>query len=200
MLNPGLSVWINEKWVKVYELMNMEEVRIPTPEERKTWLCNYWVRLQEEADPRFTRKEAYDEYGYYDWLDDEDEPGYYSGIDVDDEDEDYVGRDDKPDSVIEDINAFIEEHYHELFSEESDSEEGFRRKLYRVIRKMRMANTEIQEEADAMQEEADAMGEGADTMQEEADTMGEEKDQKKENPPQQRQKNEATQFRLPFDD
>ena len=200
VLNPGLSVWINEKWVKVYELMNMEEVRIPTPEERKTWLCNYWVRLQEEADPRFTRKEAYDEYGYYDWLDDEDEPGYYSGIDVDDEDEDYVGRDDKPDSVIEDINAFIEEHYHELFSEESDSEEGFRRKLYRVIRKMRMANTEIQEEADAMQEEADAMGEGADTMQEEADTMGEEKDQKKENPPQQRQKNEATQFRLPFDD
>jgi len=186
VLNPGLAVWVNEKWVKVYELMNMGEVSIPTPEERKTWLRNYWVRLQEEGDPRFTRKEAYDEYGYYDWPDDEDEPDYYSGIDIDDEDEDYAGRDDKPDSVIEDINAVIEEHYHELFTEDSDSEEGFRTKLYRVIRKMRMANAEIQEETDAIKEEADA--------------MGEENDRERGNLPQEEQKNEATQFRLPFYD
>ena len=160
ILNPGLSVWVNEKWVKICELMNTEEVKIPSPKERKTWLRNYWEQLQEEDDPRFGRRDPYEENHYYDWMYDE------------------------PESDPVDINAVIKEHYDELFDGDLDTEEGFKSKLYRVIRKVRNANARStyleQEKIDALREQ----------------TGGEQSNM----PHQKQKKPEVTQFRLPFDD
>ncbi len=63
MLNPHLSVWVKEQWVNVYELMRMEEVKVPTPEERETWLRNYWKQLKQQGDPRFDGMETDDVFG-----------------------------------------------------------------------------------------------------------------------------------------
>lgn len=172
VLNPGLSVWVNEKWVKIYELMNSEEVKIPTRKERKTWLRGYWEELQEGDDPRFTRRDPFEEDHYYDWMYGEDKYRRY------------YDRDDEPESDPVDINAVIKEHYDELFDGDSDTEEGFKSKLYRVIRKVRRANagnTYLEQEETGDLPETGDLGE-------ETDALGEET------------KPEVTQFRLPFDD
>ncbi len=219
VLNPGLAVWVNEKWVKVYELMNTEEVRVPAPDERKTWLRNYWNLLQKERARRHGRMGYYDEDDNYDWLDDEvDLENYY---DMDDEEEDFTRQDNKPENETVDIDAVIEKYYDELFDGDSDSEEKFRKKLNRVILKERMENFEMQLEkygsyrnTGDVPDHKDTRDEGNDAGQKYADTGQEEKDPGKdktdpgreetddghENMPQQEQKHEATQFRLPFDD
>jgi len=47
VLNPALAVRIDEDWKNVYELMRMEEVKVPTPEERRQWLEEYTRKLRE---------------------------------------------------------------------------------------------------------------------------------------------------------
>ena len=67
VLNPKLSVWVNEKWVRIYELMNTEEVKVPGRRDRKIWLRGYWKQLQEGDDRRFRRRDRDDLYDYDDW-------------------------------------------------------------------------------------------------------------------------------------
>jgi len=84
--------------------------------------------------------------------------------------------------------TLIKEHYDELFDGDSDTEEGFKNKLYRVIRKVRKENAKYtgleQVELETLRRVADMLKD-KNTLQEKIDARGE--------------KQEVTQFRLPFD-
>ena len=81
VLNPALAVWINDEWKNVYELMRMEEVKVPTPEERSRWLEEYSRKLREKRRREF----GDDEWDDDEWDDD--------GTGEDDIDEDEVEQD-----------------------------------------------------------------------------------------------------------
>ena len=99
-----------------------------------------------------------------------------------------------------DINAVMKEYYDELFDGDSDSEESFKNKLYKVIRKARKAkSTHARREKDDRNEK-DSRSEKYARSEEDV-TRGqeaqEEPDEQQEL--QEKKKPDATQFRLPFD-
>ncbi|MCK5137361.1 MAG: UvrD-helicase domain-containing protein [Bacteroidales bacterium] len=47
-LNPDLAVWVNDQWMNVYDMMQSEEVKVPTWEERDEFLKEYRRQFKEE--------------------------------------------------------------------------------------------------------------------------------------------------------
>jgi ankyrin repeat protein len=67
-LNPDLAVWVIDRWVNIYDVMQSDEVKVPTREERDKFLKEYMRQLKE--------REGWDEDEYDEWSneseDDED--------------------------------------------------------------------------------------------------------------------------------
>lgn len=78
-LNPDLAIWVNDQWISVYDIMQAEEVKVPTQEEREAFVEAYEKQLREERRQRRERGllgGAWyddDEYDEYDEDEDEDE-------------------------------------------------------------------------------------------------------------------------------
>jgi hypothetical protein len=75
VLNPDLAVWVNDAWKNVYEIMQSDEVKVPTQEEKEKFLEEYRKQLREE---RGWFDDEFDDEFEDDWDEDADE-------DIDDE-------------------------------------------------------------------------------------------------------------------
>ena len=75
VLNPDLAVWANDAWKNVYEIMQSDEVKVPTQEEKEQFLEEYRKQLREE---RGWFDDEFDDEFEDDWDEDADE-------DIDDE-------------------------------------------------------------------------------------------------------------------
>ncbi len=87
-LNPGLAVWVNDQWMNVYDMMQSEEVKVPTKEERDAFIKEYYQRLREEN--RQLREERNWRDGWYD-EDDEDDDDEYDDDEYDEDASDHAG-------------------------------------------------------------------------------------------------------------
>jgi hypothetical protein len=81
-LNPDLAVWVNEQWMNVYDMMQSEEVKVPTREERDAFIKDYYKRLREEK--RRLREE--NPWGD-DWYDDDEYDEKFGDNEYDEESE-----------------------------------------------------------------------------------------------------------------
>ena len=66
VLNPDLAVWVNDTWKNVYEIMQSDEVKVPTQEEKEKFLEEYRKQLREE-------RGWFDDEFVDDWDEDADE-------------------------------------------------------------------------------------------------------------------------------
>ena len=98
-LNPDLAVWVNDRWINVYDIMQSVEVKVPTKEERDAFLKDYYQRLREENRQLRERNSWGDE-----WLDDDE----YDDDEYDDDehdDDEYVEESDENVVVDPDVDA-----------------------------------------------------------------------------------------------
>jgi len=82
-LNPDLAVWANDRWMNVYDMMQSEEVRVPTREERDEFIKEYYKRLREE-NKRLRDKDHWDQG----WYDDDEYDERFGGNENDDDEYD----------------------------------------------------------------------------------------------------------------
>ncbi|MCK5137837.1 MAG: UvrD-helicase domain-containing protein [Bacteroidales bacterium] len=61
-INPDLAVWANDQWMNVYDMMQSEEVKVPTREEIEEFFKEYQRKLKEENRRLRERNGWYDEY------------------------------------------------------------------------------------------------------------------------------------------
>ncbi len=47
-INPDLAVWANERWINVYDMMQLDEVKVPTWKERDKFLEEYHREIREK--------------------------------------------------------------------------------------------------------------------------------------------------------
>jgi len=90
-INPDLAVWVNDRWMNVYDMMQSEEVKVPTKKERDAFIKDYYRRLREENRQLRERRGWED-----DWYDDDDEVDDEYDDEYDDEfDDEFDDREDK---------------------------------------------------------------------------------------------------------
>jgi hypothetical protein len=70
VLNPDLAVWVNDAWRNVYEIMQSDEVKVPTQKEKEKFLEEYRKQLREE---RGWFNDEFDDEFDDDWNEDADE-------------------------------------------------------------------------------------------------------------------------------
>jgi len=63
VLNPDLAIWVNDEWKNVYEVMQSDEVKVPTQEEKDQWLEEYRKKLKEEE---YWEDDEFDDESWYD--------------------------------------------------------------------------------------------------------------------------------------
>ncbi len=90
-LNPDLAIWVNDQWISVYDIMQSEEVKVPTKKEKDAFIEEYKRQLREENRRRREMDRWGDEWYDDDENDDEDE---YDDDEYDDEDDEEIDNDD----------------------------------------------------------------------------------------------------------
>ncbi len=85
-LNPELAVWVNDRWMNVYDMMQSKEVKVPTQEEKDAFMKEYYERIREENRLLRERNDWYDEYDDEEDDAEEDDAEYDNGYDSKEDD------------------------------------------------------------------------------------------------------------------
>jgi ankyrin repeat protein len=83
-LNPDLAIWVNDQWISVYDIMQAEEVKVPTQKEKDAFVEAYRKQLREEH--RRRREMGLLGGAWYDDDEYDDEDEYDEGDEYDDDD------------------------------------------------------------------------------------------------------------------